>query len=181
MSRVTVFTAFNIDRKKHSDRFATTPVGVSLTKQSDRDHCDINKILARQGLNIPNPTVMSYHREGMYGDFSGEYDLRTMLDMIRAGEAAFATLPFKVRERFRNADNMLTFMSDVNNRAEAISLGLIDAVTAAAPAAAGGADKAPQPPIPPAEQATWHSCLLDVTVPGDSKQGLLSVFCFCFF
>lgn len=94
----------------------------SRTKQSFKDECDINLLMKRYGT-VPAPT-----RVPQFGDFS---EIGTFFDArlaVLEAEQEFMTLPAKVRSRFDNdPGKLLAFLEDERNRAEAISLGLVEA------------------------------------------------------
>lgn len=97
----------------------------SLAQQNMKDDTDINVLLERfkvtgqmpQGLVLPT-----------YGDFVGVGDYRTAMDAVLKARNAFMDLPAKIRERFQNdPQRLLEFVSNEDNRSEAIALGLIAA------------------------------------------------------
>lgn len=98
--------------------------------QSFKDECDINVIMARAERTgeLINPWVVG-NRVGSYLDVSTAPDdfLQARLIMQDA-EQRFAELPARIRARFNNdAEQLLQFLSDPGNRAEAIELGLVTA------------------------------------------------------
>lgn len=101
----------------------------SMTDQSQKDDCDVNKILAR--YKETGYLVDPLHpgtRQPIFGDFSDVPDYQTCLDVIREADSAFLQLPAKVRDRFaNNPQEIFDFLKDEKNRAEAIELGLIEA------------------------------------------------------
>lgn len=97
------------------------------TQQSFAEEADINFIMARYERTgvLVDPTKVSM-REASFGDFSEGLDYMETQNRLLAGQAAFASLPAKVRERFRNDPaELVEFVSDEANRAEAVSLGLV--------------------------------------------------------
>lgn len=96
-----------------------------MCKQEFKDECDINMIMARyQRFGVLPPPGS----EGRYGDFSQVGDLLDAQIRVQRASQMFDSLPSKVRDRFANNPlNLLSFVSDSKNRAEAISLGLIPA------------------------------------------------------
>lgn len=99
-----------------------------LTDQSQKDDCDINRIMAR--YRETGYLVDPMHpgtRQPLFGDFTEIPDYQGALEVISAADAAFASLPANVRDRFgNNPQQIFDFLSDENNRDEAIALGLID-------------------------------------------------------
>lgn len=71
----------------------------SLTRQADRDSCDINQIMARF-----QKTGMIDHvtrHQASYGDFTGE-DFKTSMDTITRAQTMFNELPSAAREKFHH-------------------------------------------------------------------------------
>ena len=89
-----------------------------------KDETDINNIVAQYGVTGQFPEAPL--RVPTYGDFTGTIDYRQALDMVMAADDAFMALPANIRERFNNDPaELVDFVSDINNRSEAIDLGLI--------------------------------------------------------
>jgi len=83
--------------------FVADPVeysGEARTKQSMREECDINAIVAkaRKGQAVSHLAK----REPSYGDFSDVGDYKTALDRLRAADKYFLQLPARVRREFNN-------------------------------------------------------------------------------
>lgn len=98
---------------------------VSLTKQSFRDECDVNNIMARfEATGNISHLAMGTPR---YGDFSDCLDYQTSLNRLQEAQESFMALPAPLRARFQNdPGRLLDFLNDPQNRSEAVSLGLID-------------------------------------------------------
>jgi len=97
---------------------------LSLTQQHFQDECDINLIMERALSTGEEPPV----RPTFYGDFSDIYSFQEIHDKIQHAMDEFSSLPAKIRDRFyNNPANLIQFMSNPDNRLEAISLGIIDA------------------------------------------------------
>lgn len=120
-------------------RVITPITGVSLTKQSFKDECDINNILksyAKTGLLThlnPNP--------GSYMDLTNiDPDYLQTLNTINEASDTFSLLPSQIRKKFDNDPlTFLTFVSNPANANELVSLGLANPpAPAAAPPAASG-------------------------------------------
>lgn len=118
--------------------------GVSLTKQSERDFCDINHIIARHrktGL-LDHVNTMS----AMYGDFTNIPDYQEALQVVQTANDLFNGLPSEIRSQFGNDPKVfLDFVSDEANRDACIKLGLF-ADPDAPPAAQPSADPPAEPP-----------------------------------
>lgn len=105
--------SFKVDGKK--------PVG--RTKQSFKDECDVNRIVAhaaRTGV-LPN-------RGGnpLYGDFSEVPDYQAALSVVQSAEGKFNSLPAQLRARFKNdPGQFLEYIGNPDNHEEAARLGLM--------------------------------------------------------
>ncbi len=100
----------------------------SLADQSQKDECDINRILAR--YRETGYLVDPLHpgtRKPLFGDFTDIPDYQAALDLIAKADDAFMKLPAKIRDRFsNNPQEIFDFLNDEKNRDEAVKLGLID-------------------------------------------------------
>lgn len=97
----------------------------SLAVQSEKDSCDINKIVSK----FKSTGVMTNVRtdQPLFGDFSDLVDIQTQRIRMQDAQEAFMTLPAQIRKRFSNDPvELINFLNDENNRPEAIKLGLID-------------------------------------------------------
>ena len=124
-------------------RVTTDPVGESMTKQSLAAACDINNIMAK----YKKTGLITHIREGAtYQDLPGALEFHDAQNLIVEAVASFNGLSAAVRKRFGNdPSQLLAFISDENNLAEAISLGLVEEPEAAP------APPALPPEPPPAE------------------------------
>lgn len=116
----------------------------SKTEQSHRETANINSIIAkaqRTGL-FPQRTDRP-----KYGDFSGSLDFHEARSRIAQAEQDFELLPADLRKRFGNdCGEMLDWLSDPENRAEAVEIGLLPkSAREAAPAAKVAPAKAGEP------------------------------------
>lgn len=113
---------------------------VSKTRQSDKDACDINKIMAmydKTGLLPPAGA------EGLFLDVSEMGDYRSAVEQVLYAQKFFAALPAKVRTQFANDPaTFLDFCADPDNRDELIELGLLERPPEGTP-------PAPPEPTPP--------------------------------
>ncbi len=96
-----------------------------LTEQHHKDECDVINILNKydsQGIL----THVNKAR-GMYGDFTELNEYRESLDLIKAADTAFSSLPSKIRQWCGNdAGQVMEFVSNPANREEAITLGMTE-------------------------------------------------------
>lgn len=123
-TQVFVRTPYNYDVDAVSDLTGLECKDPSLAQQHMKDETDINNIVAQYGVTGQLPEVPV--RVPTYGDFTGTNDYRQALDLVLAADDAFMALPAHVRERFNNDPaELVDFVSDINNRSEAIDLGLI--------------------------------------------------------
>lgn len=121
-------------------------------KQSFRDECDINLIMAK----FAKTGVMTHVREQNrnYG-FATSRDLREGLQLIAEADEMFNELPAGMREKFHNnPGEFLDFVGDEANRPEMASMGLLnDEATYAEESkkAAKTASEAVSPAEPPSD------------------------------
>lgn len=120
--------------------------GSSRTKQSEREECDANKIMAK------------WHRSGLvthlnatpprYGDFDNAGDYLSAQNAVIQADREFDALSSEVRARMQNSPaNFMRFMADPSNLDEAIALGL---ATKPAAIASPAPPAVPPPAAPPA-------------------------------
>lgn len=97
----------------------------SLTRQEFLKDADINNIMAKYASGVV--PLSSGARTPFFGDFSNVPDYQTSLQVVIDAQERFAQLPSQLRNRFENDPaKLLEFLAVEENRAEAISLGLID-------------------------------------------------------
>lgn len=111
-------------RSAHSPRIRVTsdPVGESMTVQSFKDECDINKIMARYVktgvITHLNPA------EPRYG-FAPAGDFLGAMSLVTQAQQSFDELPAEVRRKFDNdPGKFLDFIDDPANEAELAEMGL---------------------------------------------------------
>lgn len=112
----------------------------SLTQQHQKDQSDINYIIDQFNVTgiLPVSPVTS-----QYGDFTGVKDYQSALNAVMAMEDEFLSLPANLRARFENdPENLMNFLSNTENREEAVKLGLIDPIQQAE-IASSNEDKTP--------------------------------------
>lgn len=96
----------------------------NCTKQEFVSQCNINNILKKYTRNGINPFVIT--PDAKYGDFTNVPSHQEALDLVLAAEEHFMAMPPHIRSRFNNdPGELLAFLGDVNNRDEAIKLGLV--------------------------------------------------------
>jgi phage internal scaffolding protein len=126
MKNATVFlrTQYNYDHNAASNASGLVCEEPTRAQQHHKDECDINVILERFGKTgqVPVNTI-----SGSYGDFSGVHDYHTAMNALIAAESEFDALPAKIRNRFANDPaNLIQFLDNPDNRAEAEKLGLVN-------------------------------------------------------
>lgn len=93
-----------------------------ITKQASAKNCDLNKIIAKFKRTGQLPR---HKRPAFYGDFRGNADLQTQIDIVRSAEKKFNSLPSEIRARFKNNPvELVKFCNDSANQIEARKLGL---------------------------------------------------------
>jgi len=126
---------------EYYDNPAVEDWGPSLTDPSFLQECDVNVIIARAMRDGFVSHVNKYANAEQYGDFTSALDLQTAMNVTIAARARFDGLPADIRARFSNDPvELLTFLENPENRAEAERLGLL--LPAAEPA--GASPKRPQ-------------------------------------
>lgn len=97
----------------------------TLTIQSEKDACDVNKIVER----FKTTGIMTNVRKDspMYGDFSNISDYQSAVIAMQNAEESFMSLPADIRKRFANdPGKLIEFLENPENRSEAIKLRLIE-------------------------------------------------------
>lgn len=120
----------------------------TMTKQSFREECDINNIMARYKAS----GIIDHQNahQGRYEDLPSELDYHADLLAVMSAQDAFASLPAAMRARFENDPaKFVGFVQNPDNQAEIDKMGLGMNATPAAPAAP--APKEENPPNPTAE------------------------------
>lgn len=118
-----VRSPYNYDVDLASYESGLECLDASMTKQSFREEVDINTIVKRFGLTGQLPPDI---RAPEYGDFTQVVDFHTALNAVALARESFDALSGEVRARFHNdPQELLVFVSDEGNRAEARKLGLL--------------------------------------------------------
>lgn len=95
----------------------------SLAQQQFGEEVDINTIVKRFNLTGQLPTNFNMPT---YGDFTGISDYHTALNVVRAADEEFLSLPADLRARFDNdPGKLIEFLENDENRDEAVKLGLV--------------------------------------------------------
>lgn len=125
-------------------------VGEAITKQSFKDMCDVNKIVARWNKTgvLDNVNV----REGVYGDFSNIVDYTESVRRVERAMEDFMSLPADLRSYFDNdPGNLIDGIGDPERAQELRDLGLEELVDhihgTAEPADTGEPGEPETPPV----------------------------------
>lgn len=95
----------------------------SLTKQSEADACNINKIMAKYEKDGVLRHVNA--NQGFYADVSKMPDYQGCLAVVRQAEDLFMSIPAEIRAKFdHDPQKYFDFVSDPANGEEMIKLGL---------------------------------------------------------
>lgn len=122
----------------------------SMTKQEFQAECDINNIIKHFSVTGMFNHVNTRASQGAYEDLPDQVDFQESLNTIKAAEAAFMSLPAKVRDRFgQDPGEFLAFLGDPANLEEARKLGLAAALKEAPPPLEV---KVVNPEAPPSDQ-----------------------------
>lgn len=117
-------TPFNYDVDAASSASALHCLDKSLASQSERDETDINEIVRRFGITGKLPDNF---QPPVYGDFTDITDYRSALQAVRNAAESFMDMPADMRARFNNdPGQLIDFLADQANRAEAEKLGLVN-------------------------------------------------------
>lgn len=143
MKTIFVRTAYNYDMNKAGDESALLCKDPSLAQQQFLEETNINTIVTKflktgelPQVSMPQPA-----------DFEGIFDFQTAMNIVRAGEEAFAQMDARVRQRFNNdPGKFLEFFHDPDNKAEAEKLGLV--IPREAPGVIQARDKGDTPTPP---------------------------------
>jgi len=109
------------DRQRQT--FYTT--GDSLTHQSFKDECDINRIMLK--WQKTGMVEHANHFQGSYGDFTNvPTDYQEAMNQVINTQEMFSSLPSSIRKRFGNDPAaFLDFVEDPDNRDEMARMGLL--------------------------------------------------------
>lgn len=108
--------------ERKSPRLSTGKLGGGRTKQSMRDECNINLIMAKFARGVG---VSHFAKHGLhYGDFPA-IEYREAVAMVQKASSMFNELPAKVRGYFYNdPEKFLAFVQDPKNLDKMKELGL---------------------------------------------------------
>lgn len=112
-----IFSAYGTKRR-HAIKFSKrTP-----TKQSFRDECDINQIMAKFQKT---GAISHVNRHGVEYGFATSHDFRESMEIVTKANEMFDELPSSIRSKFLNQPELfLEFVQDPANQAEMQKMGL---------------------------------------------------------
>lgn len=98
--------------------------GPSRAKQSFKEECDVNNIMAKYQTTGLLEHVNEH--KGDYGDFSDSVDYQSALNVVLIAEKMFDTLPSSIRNTFSNDPaQFLAFVENPANRPAMQDMGLL--------------------------------------------------------
>lgn len=106
------------------DRFPDAVIhpGKSATKQSFKNECDINNIMAK--YQKTGAVTHANDNQGEYG-FATSEDFTSAMQTVTRAQQLFDGLPSSIRSKFHNnPEEFLEFTQDESNDEEAYELGL---------------------------------------------------------
>lgn len=118
-------------------------------KQSMRDECDINLIMAKY---LKTGAVEHFAKHGGDYGFASSISFHEAMNVVTKADQMFIALPSDLRRRFGGDPGVfLEFVQDESNLEEMVKLGLATKNLAPLEAPAGGVQAAAEvpPPIPP--------------------------------
>lgn len=121
--------SFYIPHPRHFAPVADPATGEILPSKTEQEHlaaCDINNIIKQFSKTGVLTHISANAAKGAYLDLPDPTDFQEAQNIMLEANAAFASLPSKVRDRFENDPaRFLTFMADPKNEKEARELGLL--------------------------------------------------------
>lgn len=98
-----------------------------ITEQAHRDSADINKIIAKHGLDIIQKTAMLQSNEYRFDDMEGN-DFQEAMEKVTKAQQSFDQLPHQIRKEFdNNPAKFLDFVQNPENTDKMVKMGLIKA------------------------------------------------------
>lgn len=134
-------------------RVITTSDLPSKTRQSEKDNCDINIMVAKM---VRGEAVNLATGAGAYGDFSNAGDFTDNRHQIQKANEDFMKLPSKIRQHFSNdVQHLLEAFEDPDQADELREFGLLPFLEETEPPQESPTPETPPatPPEPPPEVA----------------------------
>jgi len=126
--------------------------GKTKTKQSMRDECDINMIMARY---MKTGAIDHVNRHGPQYGFASSLDFSESMRLVKDAQQMFDDLPSPIRTKFQNdPGQFLDFVQDDANASEMAEMGLTQAPTReTAPPVPEASEQPPEDASPPEKEA----------------------------
>ena len=133
-------------------RYTQNLAGKSRAKQSFKDECDVNRIMAKyQKTGV----VEHFNKNQAQYGFASSRDFRECMDLVQSAETQFAELPSAIRRKFNESPTeFLAFCENPANRSEMALLGLLNPEATADEAAKLAASDSASAPVPPSPATT---------------------------
>jgi len=113
----------SVRARSASARALSAFASTGKTKQSHKDECDVNRIMARY-MQTGVIDFVNKHAP-QYGDVTAR-DYTSAMNQVAAAQSMFYDLPSAIRNRFENNPALLLdFVQNPANKAEAHALGLM--------------------------------------------------------
>lgn len=98
-----------------------------ITEQAHKDSADINKIIAKHGMDMIQKTAMLNQSEYQFDDIPGN-DFQEAMNIVTKASQSFESLPSQIRSEFNNNPALfLDFVQNPKNIDRMVSLGLASA------------------------------------------------------
>lgn len=121
--------------------------GKQKAKQSFKDDCDINIIMAK--FQKTGAVTHFNKRSPEYG-FATGHDFKSSMDLVKAAQEMFDELPSTIRSKFANQPAaFLDFVQDPANADEMLELGLREKLPGTRTETPPEPETAPEPPPEP--------------------------------
>jgi len=121
--------------------------GSSLAKQSFRDECNINNIMAKYQRT---GAIEHMNNHGQNYGYASSLDFRESMEILRTGQAMFDDLPAEIRNRFgQDPAEFLDFVQNPANIDEMREMGLVETSPSPAEPKEPVAPKEPLAPLDP--------------------------------
>lgn len=115
--------------KARREKHQTIPTGKSMTDQSQKDKCDVNKIMAHALKTGEIPHLRE--SEGRFVDVSETQSFHDAMNIVAQTNSLFAEYPAELRKDFNNDPaQFLEFINNPDNYNEMVDMGLIPAPVA---------------------------------------------------
>lgn len=138
MTERQIFSAYN-----RRPRQRLEIVGESRTKQSFKDECDINKIMAKFQKT---GALTHFQKHAPNYGFATSVDFAEAMRIVTTGQGMFRDLPSSIRRKFGNDPaQFLEYVQDENNHEEMVELGLVEGPQATQSAEGDGKSPADKP------------------------------------